>query len=61
MPSVKNQDKGTLREFLQMLMRIKQKANSVHLLQMEKIGMGWNKWAVSEVFVILEREGAISL
>ena len=41
-----------------MLMRIKQKANSVHLLQMEKIGRDWNKWAVSEVFVILEREGA---
>ena len=37
-PSVKNQDEGTQVELMKMLMRMRQKLNSVHLLHFETNG-----------------------
>ena len=54
-----NQDEGTRWEFLQRLMRIKTKANSVDLLHFESQKRA--RGAVGVGFVILERERAHSL
>ena len=59
--SVKNQDKRTQVELVDLLMNKTKKDNSVHLLQMGKTCRGRPKNGSSWVFEFLERECVPSL
>ena len=61
-PSVKNLEEGTHWEFIKLLMRKRQKINSVHLFQKRpKKRVGEDCSCSGWIFWFLEREGVPSL